>query len=49
MRDTPFSKPGLPKNATITPRVTRYLPGRKNKTHIGRKRASRHLTVNKNN
>lgn len=46
MRDTPFSKPELPKNTTITPTVTRYLPGRKNKMHIGRKRTSRHLTDN---
>lgn len=48
MRDIPFSKPELPRNATITPIVTRYLPGRKNKMHIGKKRARRHLADNMN-
>lgn len=46
MRDIPFSKPELPRNVTITPIVTRYLPGRKNKMHIGKKRARRHLADN---
>ena len=46
MSDIPFSKPELPRNATITPIVTRYLPGRKNKMHIGKKRARRHLADN---
>ena len=42
----PFSKPELPRNITITPTVTIYLPGRKNKLHNGKTRARRHLTHN---